>query len=252
MVFMQNLLDDLRFSLRTLRKSPGFAALATLALALGIGANTAVFSLLDAVLLRSSPGVADPSGLVSLYRMQKNDPYDEMGYPDFEDYRDRTRSISGLAAHIGTAISLGGGAPERLIADVVTGNYFQVLGVAAPRGRLIVPDDDSPRGGHAVAVLNYALWQRKFGADSAMLGRKLEINGYPFTVVGVAPEGFNGTAAGLALTRLLSGLLFGLSALDPWTLAAAASLLVLVSLLACYIPARRAAQVDPMVALRSE
>ncbi len=193
---MKDLLHDLRFSVRMLRKSPGFAALATLALALGIGANTAIFSLVNAVLLRSSAGVREPGRLVSLYRMQKNDPYDVMGYPDYADYRDRTRSFSGLAAESGAALSLGGGAPERLIGDVVTGNYFETLGIVAARGRLIGPGDDAPRGAHAVVVLSYALWQRKFGADPAVLGRQVTLNGYPFTVTGVAPELFSGTTAG--------------------------------------------------------
>jgi MacB-like periplasmic core domain len=162
-----------------------------------MGANTSIFSLVNAVLLRSSPGVRDPGRLVSLYRMQKNDPYDVMGYADYADYRDRTRSFSGLAAHAGTAISLSGSTPERLTADVVTGNYFQVLGLAAARGRLIGPEDDAPRGAHPMAVLNYALWRHKFGADPAELGRELIVNRYPFTVIGVAPEGFNGITAGV-------------------------------------------------------
>ncbi|HEV3277378.1 MAG TPA: ABC transporter permease [Terriglobia bacterium] len=193
---MKSLLQDLRFSVRMLGKAPGFAALAVAALALGIGPNTAIFSLVNAVLLRPLPGVREPGRLVSLYRMQKNDPYDVMGYPDYADYRDRGRSFSGLAAHSATALSLGGGAPERLIGDVVTGNYFPVLGVTAARGRLIGPEDDAPPGAHPVAVLSYAVWQRHFGADPAAVGGKLVLNGYPFTVVGIAPERFAGTTAG--------------------------------------------------------
>ncbi|HUI43466.1 MAG TPA: ABC transporter permease [Terriglobia bacterium] len=193
---MPSLLQDLRFSLRMLVKSPGFATLAVVALALGIGANTAIFSLVNAVLLRPTPGVHDPGRLVSLYRMEKNDPYSGMGFPDYADYRDRSRSFSGLAAQEATALSLGGGASERLIGDVVTGNYFEVLGVTAARGRLIGPEDDAPRGAHPVAVLSYALWQRKLGADPAVLGSKLVLNGYPFTVIGVAPERFAGTTTG--------------------------------------------------------
>ena len=142
---MSNLLRDLRFSLRLLVKSPGFTLIAVVTLALGIGANTAIFSLVDAVLLRPRPGVSDPGRLVSLYRMQKNDAYNAMGYPDYADYRDRSRSLAGLAGHVGAAISLGGGAPERLIGDVVTGNYFSVLGVKPALGRLIDAADGAAR-----------------------------------------------------------------------------------------------------------
>jgi putative ABC transport system permease protein len=193
---VENLIQDLRFSLRALMKCPAFAALAILSLALGIGANTAIFSLVNAVLLRPIPALRDPGRLVSLYRMQKNEPYYSMGYPDYADLRDRSHSFSGVAAHSGAALSLGGGAPERLIGDLVTGSYFQVLGVRAAQGRLLGPEDDSSRGAHPVAVLSYALWQRKFGADPAVLGRKLMLNGYPFTVIGIAPERFTGTTTG--------------------------------------------------------
>jgi predicted permease len=196
--WLERLRQDLKYGLRTLRHSPWFTAAAVLTLALGIGSNTAIFSLVNAVLLRPISGVQDPSQLVSVYRMQKNDPFDVLGYPDYADYRDRTRSFSGLAAQAGAALSLSGrGVPERLIGDVITGNYFSTLGVRPARGRLIGPEDDAPPGAHPIVVLSYILWARKFGADPDVIGRKVVLNGYAFTVAGVAPRQFAGTIPGL-------------------------------------------------------
>ncbi|HEV2396291.1 MAG TPA: ABC transporter permease [Candidatus Sulfotelmatobacter sp.] len=189
--------QDLRYGLRMLRKSPGFTAVAVLTLALGIGANTAIFSLINAVLLQPLPGIANPGQLVSLFRMQKNDPFGVNGYPDYVDYRDRNHSFSGLAAHAAVWMDLGTGSPERIIGDIVTGNYFPVLGVRPALGRLIVPDDDTKRDANAVVVLSYSLWERKFSSDRAILGSKIILNGYPFTVIGVAPPRFIGVLAAL-------------------------------------------------------
>jgi macrolide transport system ATP-binding/permease protein len=188
---------DFRYALRMLRKSPGFTAVAVLTLALGIGANAAMFSLINAVLLQPLPGIAHPKQVVSLFRMQKNDPFSVMGYPDYADYRDRTQSFSGLAAHSATWMNLGSGTPERIMGDVVTGNYFSVLGVRPALGRLIAPGDDAKRGAAPVGVLSYSLWQRKFGASRGILGTTIHVNGYPFTVIGVAPQDFIGVLAAL-------------------------------------------------------
>ena len=193
---MSVFLQDLKYTLRVLGKSPGFTLVAVLTLALGIGANTAIFSLVDAVLLRPLPGIEDPGRLVSLWRMQSDDQLDSLGFPDYTDYRDRNRSFSGLAAHASTAMSLSHGTPERIVGNVVTGNYFSILVVKAERGRLIAPADDTERGAHPVAVLSYGLWQRKLGADPNVLGTKIELNGFPFTVIGIAPQRFIGAQAG--------------------------------------------------------
>jgi predicted permease len=190
--FLETLFQDVRYALRMLKKNPGFTAIAVLTLALGIGANTAVFSLVSAVLLSPMPGIANPQQLVSLFRMQKNDPFGVSGYPDYLDYRDRNHSFSGLAAHASAWMNLGTGTPERIVGDVVTGNYFSVLGVRPTLGRLIVPDDDAKRDADPVVVLSYSFWQRKFGASRAVLGSKVVLNGYPFTVVGVASRDFTG------------------------------------------------------------
>ncbi|HEV2224533.1 MAG TPA: ABC transporter permease [Candidatus Acidoferrales bacterium] len=195
--WVQDLLQDLRFTFRMLCKSLGFTAVAVLTLALGIGANTAIFSLINAVLLQPLPGIANPKQLASLFRMQKNDPFGVNGYPDYVDYRDRNRSFSGLAAHAAVWMNLGTGSPERIIGDIVTGNYFPVLGVQPALGRLIVLDDDTKRDANAVVVLSYSLWERKFGSSRAILGRKITLNGYPFIVIGVAPPRFTGVLAAL-------------------------------------------------------
>ena len=194
---IESLMQDIRFALRMLRKSPGFTTIAVLTLACGIGANTAIFTLINSVLLQPLPGIANPGQLISLFRMQKGDPFGVNGYPDYVDYRDRNHSFSGLAAHAATWMNLGTGEPERIIGDIVTGNYFTVLSVQPALGRLIVPDDDTKRDANAVAVLSYSLWERKFGASRSILGSRIVLNGYPFTVIGVAPRKFTGVLAAL-------------------------------------------------------
>jgi predicted permease len=188
---LDNLWRDLRYTFRMFAKSPGFTAIILATLALGIAANTAVFSVVSAILLRPMPGISEPDRLVSLYRVQNGQTFDNMGYPDYRDYRDRNQSLAGLAAHSAVALSFNSGTPERLIGDLVTGNYFAVLGVRPAAGRLLVEDDDS------AAVISYSLWQRKFGASASAIGAKVELNGYPFTVVGVADKGFRGTVVSL-------------------------------------------------------
>ena len=188
---LDNLWRDLRYTFRMFAKSPGFTAIILATLALGIAANTAVFSVVSAILLRPLPGISEPDRLVSLYRVQNGQTFDNMGYPDYRDYRDRNQSLAGLAAHSAVALSFNSGTPERLIGDLVTVNYFAVLGVRPAAGRLLVEDDDS------AAVISYSLWQRKFGASASAIGAKVELNGYPFTVVGVADKGFRGTVVSL-------------------------------------------------------
>jgi predicted permease len=195
--FLETLFQDVRYALRMLRKSPAFAVVAVLTLALGIGTNTAIFSLVNAVLLRPLSGIANPNQIVSMFRMQANDPFSVMGYPDYKDYRDRSQSFSGLAAHCATWMNLGSGTPERIMGDMVTGNYFSVLGVRPVFGRMIIAEDDKTQDGSPVVVLSYSLWQQKFGASHGILGSTINLNGYPFTVIGVAPRQFIGVLAGV-------------------------------------------------------
>ncbi len=193
---MDNLWQDLRAAIRRTIKSPGFTALAVLALALGIGANTAIFSLINGALLRALPGVQDSDRLVTLERTQSGKVQYNFGYPDYLDYRDHNNSFAGLAAHCGTPLSFANSATERLRGDLVSGNYFSVLGVKPALGRLIDPDDDNTPGGHPVAVLSYGLWVRAFGAASDVAGRSMKLNGYDFTIIGVAARNFTGTQTG--------------------------------------------------------
>jgi len=179
---------DLCYTVRIWSRNPWFTAVTILVLALGIGANTAVFSVVSAILLRPLPGIADPGRLVSLFRIQNGITFDDMGYPDYRDYRDRNHSLLGLAAHGATALNFSyAGIPERMVSDEVTGNYFHVLGVQPAAGRLLAEADD------AAAVISYSLWQRRFGGSAGAVGARLALNGNPFTIVGVAEKGFRGT-----------------------------------------------------------
>ena len=193
---MDSLWQDLRYAVRLLARSPGITAMAVLALALGMGANTAIFSLVNGALLRPLAAVQDPDRLVTLERTQNGKAQYSFGYPDYVDYRDHNSSLVGLAAHCGTPISFNNGAAERLRGDLISGNYFAVLGVTPAVGRLITADDDDQPGAHPVAVLSYGFWQRAFGADPGVVGSGIKLNGYDFTVVGVTSRDFSGTEKG--------------------------------------------------------
>jgi predicted permease len=192
---MDQLWQDLRHAVRGLWRSPGFAVVAIVILALGIGANTSIFTLLNAVLLRPLPGVESPGRLVTFKRLQQNNPDYSFGYPDFLDYQKQQKSFSGLAGECRTPLSLGHGATERIRGALVTADYFSVLGVRAAMGRMIVPED-LENGGEPVVVLGYGLWQRSFGSDASVLGKAVRVNGHNFAVVGVADKRFFGTVPG--------------------------------------------------------
>ena len=200
------LAGNIRYTFRSFRKNPGFTAIAVTSLALGIGANTAIFSLLDQVILRSLP-VRHPEQLALF---QANGPrqgsvntaYDDtytFSYPMYLDFRDRAPDLAGVIAWypISASFSLKG-QTERAAANIVSGNFFEVLGAGMALGRPIIPDDARALGGNTVAVLSYGFWQQRFGGDPNILNQQLSINGHPFTVVGVAARGFNGVAVGEA------------------------------------------------------
>src|SRR5215475_2816243 len=193
---MENVKQDLQYAIRLLVKTPAVTAMAAIALALGIGANTAIFSLVNGALLRPLPGVQDPDRLITLERMVNGRLQYNFGYPDYIDYLQKNNTLDDLAAHCGTPLSFNNGSAERLRGDLVSGNYFTVLGVQPALGRLISPDDDVQIGGHPVAVLSYAMWQRSFGADQDIVGREIELNGYKFTIIGVVSNEFRGTETG--------------------------------------------------------
>ena len=193
---MNGLLQDLRYAVRILARRPGITAMTVLALALGIGANTAIFSLVNGALLRPLPGVNDPDRLVTLERTQDGKVQYKFGYPDYVDYRDHTSSLVGLAAHCPTPLSFTKDTTERLRGDLVTGNYFSVLGVTPAVGRLFTDEDDRQPGAHPVAVLSYGFWMRAFGGDPGVVGNGIKLNGFDFTIVGVASRDFGGTETG--------------------------------------------------------
>ncbi len=193
---LSGLQHDFEYSLRMLKRSPQFTAFAVLILALGFGANTAIFSLFNAALLRPMPGISEAGRLVSVYRVQNGQMLGNFGYPDYLDYQRLSHSISGLAAHVGSMMVFRSGSSDRVRGDVVTGNYFSVLGAQAELGRLLNKWDDRAVGANPVAVLSYGFWQRRLGADPKIIGKTIQLNGYPFVVVGVAAPGFRGTVTG--------------------------------------------------------
>lgn len=190
---IETILQDLRYGLRRLTRSPGFTTVALLSLALGIGANTAIFSLVNTALLRPLP-IERPDELVSLTNAVENRAFPTFSYPNYKDIRDRNEVFAGLLAYRFAPLSLShDGVNERLWGYVVTGNYFEVLGVRAALGRTISPEDDRLPGAHPVTVLSYQSWQQRFGADPAIIGKSLIANGRSYTVIGVAQQGFFGT-----------------------------------------------------------
>lgn len=190
------ILQDVRYALRGLRKNPGFAGVCILTLALGIGANTAMFTVINAVLIRPVPGVANPDELVILERLQKNNPDFAFGFPDYLDYREQNQAFAGLAARCRTALIMNHGATERITGELVSGNYFSVLGVNPAIGRLIASEDVQSDDQSPVAVLSYRIWRRVFGADPQIAGKNIALNGRNFTVVGVAAAQFRGITVG--------------------------------------------------------
>jgi predicted permease len=192
--------QDLRYAARTLRKTPLVTAVALLSIALGIGANTAIFTLLDQMLLRKLP-VVDPDRLVRVYTQgfyygSTNGTGRELSYPLYLDLRASTSSAQVLAGifglfPFGAAVS-GGDRAAMAQGELVTGTYFPTLGIGAIRGRVIGPDDDRVPGGHSVAVISYAYWQRRFAGDPEVVGRTLTISNHPLTLIGVLEPGFDG------------------------------------------------------------
>jgi predicted permease len=198
------LMQDLKYGLRMLLKNPGFTAVAILTLALGIGANTAIFSLTDQVLLRALP-VPNPGRLVIVrapgdhvgHTSSDGDDDASFSYPIYKDLRDRAPVFSGLLARFGLPLNVAAnGATERAAGELVSGNYFQVLGVKPALGRVFSPNDETAPGANPVAVLTYGYWTRQFGNDPAILNKALTVNGSSLTVVGVAQPGFSGVQIG--------------------------------------------------------
>ncbi|PYQ79012.1 MAG: permease [Acidobacteria bacterium] len=200
---MSTLLQDLRYGARLLLKTPGFTLIAALSLALGIGANTTIFTLINAVLLNPLP-VEDPSQLVSVWTTDELNRSGGFGFGflqtspmNYKDLRDKNEVFSGIAAHAGLPLNITGGTgdPQQVFGEIVTGNYFSVLGAKPAIGRGFLPDEDQKPGAKLVCVLGYGEWQKRFGGEPSIVGRTISLNGRQFTVVGVMPKGFKGTNA---------------------------------------------------------
>ncbi|SPE38795.1 conserved membrane hypothetical protein [Candidatus Sulfopaludibacter sp. SbA6] len=193
----------LRMAAKSLARSPGFTAVAVATLALGIGANTLIFSALDQAILRNLP-VPDPARLVAFRSLGPNPGMDRnsgrkmsFSYPKYLDFRDHADVFEGVAARYPTDGSLMySGATEMIDVELVTGNYFDVLGVKAAAGRLLTPDDERQPMHDTVAVLSYSYWQKRFGGDRGVIGRKVTINGMAVTVIGISAKGFQGLERG--------------------------------------------------------
>src|SRR5262245_8477797 len=190
--------QDLRFGARMLLKHKPVTAVAVLSLSLGIGANTALFSVVDRLLVRSLP-VEEPERLVAFNKGTPPDLFDKFTYPDFADYRDLNTVFEGLVCYAETALNLSErGQTERVNGLLVSGNYFSALRVTPALGRGFLLEEELAPDARPVAVLSYGLWQRRFGADPALVGREIILNGRGHTVVGIAPAEFTGTIRGAA------------------------------------------------------
>ena len=198
-------LGDIRYASRRLRQSPGFTLTAVLSLAIGIGANTAVFSIVNGLLLRDV-AAARPDELVEIYMSTTGFPYNVFSYPDYEDFAESTESV--FSAVSGSMLAIGirdtESGVETLLAEGVSGTYFPLLEITPAAGRLLGPDDDVARGAHPVVVLSHAFWQRAFAGDPAIVGTEILLSGAPYTIVGVAPESYAGMTRGLTPDTFIS------------------------------------------------
>lgn len=200
---MRDVWADLRYALRTLGTSPLFATVAILSLALGIGVNTAVFTLLDQITLRLLP-VKNPEQLVLLTwrgsHYGSNTGMNALSYPMYRDFRDKNQVFSGVLCRYMLPLSVGvEGQTERIAGELVSGNYFDVLGVGAAIGRTITPEDDNEASPQPVVVLSYDYWVERFGRDPHVIGKEMIVNGHKLTVIGVSEEGFDGTEVGFSI-----------------------------------------------------
>jgi len=195
---MSTLIADIRYSFRSLLKSPGLTLAAILSLGLGIGANTTIFTWVQAVLFRPIPLAADPSTIRIAAMENREGQSRSWSYPNYVDFRDRARMIDVVAQDDRTFNIAVDDTAERAWGGMVSGNYFDVMGIRPAAGRFFTAKDDVTPGGHPVAVLSYSLWQRRFAGDPSMVGKQVTINNTPITIIGIAPEGFIGSFLGVA------------------------------------------------------
>ena len=199
--WLETLWQDLRYGARMLLKNPGFTLIAVITLALGIGANTAIFALFYSMAWRPLP-VKDPAGIVNIYQTFRGDEsygrkvsgnFTQLSYPEYLYYRDQAHSFAGFVAYTEETFTLSGDEAERVNGQMVTDNYFSVLGGEAVLGRTFVSNECQTPGACPQVVLSYDFWQRRFGSDPGLIGKTLTLNRQPFTVVGVAARSWVGT-----------------------------------------------------------
>jgi predicted permease len=185
---------DLRHAIRRIVQHPVRTLVVVLTLGLGVGATTAMFTLLDAMLLKPAPWNTSGGAVWIVGTQGRSMGPRNVSYPDYLIYRDRATTLSGVAAEGGTVLAIGSREPQRVLGGLVSANYFAVLGLHAQIGRTFAPEEDTAPGAHPVVVLSDALWAGQFGADPGVIGTRVAINGESFTIIGVAPRGFTGAA----------------------------------------------------------
>ena len=218
---MNGTLNDLRYALRQLRKSPGFAAVAILTIAVGIGATTTIFSWIHSVLLNPLPGAGDPGRVVALEMVTPSGEWTPTSYLDFSDFRDHLKLLECVTVAVPIDLAVGRETQvERTWGELVSGNYFEVLGVRPELGRFFSKSESGDeQNAHAVVVISHALWQNRYHSDPAVIGTSVRINRFPYTIIGVAPEDFHGSMPGLSFEMWAPATMFGqLSSTGDWML----------------------------------
>jgi predicted permease len=218
---MTGLIQDLRYALRQLRKSPGFSAVAILTIAVGIGASTTIFTWIRTVLLNPLPGAGQPSQVVALEETTPSGEWTPTSYLDFSDFRDHLRLIESMTVACPMDLAVGDETSvERTWGELVSGNYFDVLRVQPEVGRFFSKaEDGDEQNAHAVVVISHALWKNRYHSDRSVGGTTVRINRFPYTIIGVAPENFQGSMPGLSLEMWVPATMFGqLSSTGDWML----------------------------------
>jgi predicted permease len=218
---MESLWQDLRHSVRMLRKNPGFGAVAILTIAIGIGASTTIFSWMRAVLLNPLPGASQPERVVALESLTPSGEWVSTSYLDFSDFRDRLKLLESTTVAIPMDLAVGNDrSVERIWGELVSGNYFDVLRVRPEVGRFFSKaESGDEQNAHAVVIISHSLWTSRYHSDPATIGGTIRINRFPYTIIGVAPDTFHGSMPGLALQMWTPATMFGqLSSTGDWML----------------------------------